>query len=267
MNSKNSNPPVNKREKKLLKRHASPAAKRDLGPPWRVILNVLLIFVLSQAIALFLVEFVAVMFHAQPDNLDSSNIEQFFYVLIAEGLAAYSVVYIVRRRKLSFSSVGLGRKPIWRDLFKAGLGFLAYYLLLTVVSIIVVQIFPNYDKGSQDVGFNTLNTLLDSILAFCALVVFPPIGEEILVRGYLYGGLRQKLKFVPAMLITSLLFGAAHLFTGDSGLLWGAALNTFVLSIVLVYLRENTGALYAGMLVHGLNNAIAFGFHFHALMF
>jgi membrane protease YdiL (CAAX protease family) len=32
--------------------------------------------------------------------------------------------------------------------------------------------------------------------------------------------------------------------------------------MVLVYLRETTGALYAGMLVHALNNLIAFGVHF-----
>jgi membrane protease YdiL (CAAX protease family) len=31
---------------------------------------------------------------------------------------------------------------------------------------------------------------------------------------------------------------------------------------VLCFLRERTGALYAGMLVHMLNNLIAFGVHF-----
>jgi membrane protease YdiL (CAAX protease family) len=83
------------------------------------------------------------------------------------------------------------------------------------------------------------------------------------VRGYLYSGLRSKLKYLPALLITSLLFGAAHLSENDSGLLWSGALDTFLLSVVLVYLRENTGALYAGMLVHMANNVIAFSVHFH----
>jgi membrane protease YdiL (CAAX protease family) len=40
--------------------------------------------------------------------------------------------------------------------------------------------------------------------------------------------------------------------------MWAAAFDTFILSVVLVYLREKTGALYAGMLVHMLNNLLAF---------
>jgi membrane protease YdiL (CAAX protease family) len=70
------------------------------------------------------------------------------------------------------------------------------------------------------------------------------------------------------MLVTSLLFGLAHLQSGDNGaLIWGAALDTFILSLVLVYLRESTGALYAGILIHSLNNLLAFFSHFHALIF
>ncbi|MGH9351096.1 MAG: lysostaphin resistance A-like protein, partial [Terriglobia bacterium] len=90
-----------------------------------------------------------------------------------------------------------------------------------------------------------------------------PLGEETLVRGYLYSGLRKYWRFWPALLFTSLLFGAAHLEFGAGGpLVWAAAIDTFLLSVVLCYLRERTGALYAGILVHMLNNLIAFGVHF-----
>jgi membrane protease YdiL (CAAX protease family) len=66
------------------------------------------------------------------------------------------------------------------------------------------------------------------------------------------------------MVVTSLLFGMAHLQSGENAsLIWSAALDTFVLSLILVYLRETTGALYAGVLVHSLNNLIAFIGHFH----
>ena len=84
------------------------------------------------------------------------------------------------------------------------------------------------------------------------------------MRGYLYTGLRKRWSFVVAGLATSILFGAAHLLTGYSGLLWAAAVDTFVLSIFLVYLREKTGALYAGMGLHALNNVLAFLVYFHS---
>jgi membrane protease YdiL (CAAX protease family) len=70
------------------------------------------------------------------------------------------------------------------------------------------------------------------------------------------------------MLVTSLFFGLAHLQLGNgAAALWAAGLDTFVLSLVLVYLREKSGALYAGMLVHSLNNVVAFSVHFHGIIF
>jgi len=258
-------PKVNKR---LFKWHRTISEPQDFGSPWRVILNVLLIFILSQVVAIFLVG-VGMQLANQPiSELDNSANLQFIYVLLAEGLAVGMVMFILSHRKMSLASIGLGRKPKWPDLLRGIIGFAAFYALLIVATIILNILFPNLDKGTQDVGFNNLNGTTANLIAFVALVILPPLGEEPLVRGYLYSGLRSRLKFIPALVITSILFGAAHLQTGaGSELLWAAAANTFILSAVLVYLREKSGALYAGMLVHMLNNAIAFGVHFHAHLF
>lgn len=251
---------------KLLRRRAEPAEKQTLGPLPLIVANVLVIFIGSQFVALFIVELLLTIFKAS--GVDSSAVAQFIYILLAEGLAASSAIWLVKRRRLPLKTIGLGRRPRASDLLPAAIGFVCFYGLLILVSIIASLLYPDIDKGSQDVGFNSLHGLSDQIFAFVALVILPPLGEEPLVRGYLYSGLRSRWTFWPAMLLTSALFGAAHLLTGaGSGLLWSAALNTFVLSIVLVALRERTGALYAGMLVHALNNAVAFGFHFHGLMF
>ena len=238
--------------------------KTDLGNPFLIVLNVLIIFIISQVFAAFFVQIALSAAHFSSKSISNSAGAEFVYVLLAEGLAAGLVIHIVRRRGLSLGVIGLGRRPRINDLYKAIAGFFAFYALLIVVGAIVSHFYPDLNKGSQDVGFNHLNTTWDTLLAFFALVFLPPLGEETLVRGYLYSGLRQKMKFYPALIITSLFFGAAHLSSGSNGsLLWAAGLNTFVLSVVLVYLRESTGALYAGMLIHGLNNMIAFGFHFH----
>src|SRR3989344_1552365 len=100
---------------------------------------------------------------------------------------------------------------------------------------------------------------VDRLLAFVGLVILPPLAEEILIRGYLYSGLRRSLAFAPAALFTSLLFGLAHLELGAAAApLWIAAINTFVLSLVLVYLREKAGSLWPPIMVHSLNNLVAF---------
>lgn len=253
---------------KLFRPSPQSVKNANFGPPWRVILNVVAIFLVSQLAAVFFIEVFIKLTNNTHLSLDNAPGLQFLYVLLAESLAAGIVFLILRSRKLELASIGLGRKPKLSDFARGLVGFAAFYGLLIIASVILSFIFPDFNKGTQDVGFNNLQGTFGTALAIIALVILPPLGEETLVRGYLYSGLRSKLNFIPAMLITSLLFGAAHLGSGTtSSLLWAAGVNTFVLSVVLVYLRERTGALYAGMLVHMLNNAIAFGVHFHGTIF
>ncbi|HZP55345.1 MAG TPA: CPBP family intramembrane glutamic endopeptidase [Candidatus Saccharimonadales bacterium] len=242
----------------------------SLGSPWQVILVALAIFLFCQFVAAFVLALAEGIIHPHQsvaNALDNSAPVQFFYVLLAEGLAAALTIYIVKKvRGLRLATIGLGRRPMWSDIGNAAGGAIAFYLILVVASFVVNIFAPDINtKETQNVGFNTLNTSLDQILAFSALVFLPPIGEEVLMRGYLYSGLRARWRFIPAMLVTSLLFGVAHLWSGASGeILWIAGIDTFLLSLVLVYMREKTGALYAGMMIHALNNMIAFFVQFHS---
>lgn len=236
----------------------------NLGGPARVIGITVLIFVLSQVIAAALVGLFLSLLHPHASiKFDNSVGGQFFYILIAEGLAALLSIWIVRRRGLGLAIIGLGRRPRWKDLVYAGTGFLAFYAVLIIASVIVSALWPEVNDQKQQLGFNELNTSAAHAIAFISLVLIPPLGEEVLVRGYLFGGLRKVWRFWPAVLVTSSLFGLAHLEFGSGGpLVWAAALDTFLLSVVLCFLREKSGALYAGILVHVLNNLIAFGVHF-----
>jgi len=90
--------------------------------------------------------------------------------------------------------------------------------------------------------------------------VLPPLAEETLFRGFLYTGLRKRWSFVWTTAMVSLLFASLHLFEGSGGLLWIAGIDTFLLSLVLCYLREKTGNLWAGIIIHILKNGLAFIF-------
>lgn len=231
----------------------------NLGGPLRLILTTVLIFLASQVVAALIAEAGLSILHPNGMKLDDSIGAQFVYVALAEGLAAWLVIKIVRRRGLKLSFIGLGRRPDRGDLWRALAGFGAFYLLLIVASVIVNSLSPTITDQKQNLGFTNIGSGTDNILAFISLVLLPPLGEETLIRGYLYSGLRKVWRFMPALVMTSFIFGAAHLEAGSgSPLVWGAAIDTFLLSVVLVYLREKTGALYAGMLVHMLNNLIAF---------
>jgi membrane protease YdiL (CAAX protease family) len=242
-----------------------PQAGKNLGSPVWVLFVTFLIFLASQIIvAPIIVELGHQIFNPHSSlDLDKSIPAQFFFILVAEGAAAWLAVKMVRRRHLSLKAIGLGRRPVVNDLWKALLGFGAFYVLLIIASLIIGALAPDINNEKQNLGFNNIHGNTQNLLALISLVILPPLGEEILVRGYLFSGLRMVARFWPALIITSLFFGAAHLEFGSGGpLVWAAAVDTCLLSIVLCFLRERTGALYAGMLVHMLNNLIAFGVHF-----
>ena len=95
----------------------------------------------------------------------------------------------------------------------------------------------------------------DFIMAFICLVVLAPLCEEIIFRGWLYGKLRFRMPALPAILIVSVLFGIMH---GQ----WNVGVTVFAMSLGMCVLREFTGTIWAGVLLHMIKNGIAFYFLF-----
>lgn len=155
--------------------------------------------------------------------------------------------------------VGLDRLVAWLDIALAPLAFLAYIILTGTLILWAKQIIPGFDiDQAQEVGFENLVGVMDCVLAFVLLVGAAPIAEEVLFRGWLQGKLKSSgLPFILNMLIVSLLFGVAHM-------QWNVGVDTFALSLVLCALREWTGSIWAGILLHMVKNGIAYYFLFIA---
>ncbi len=234
--------------------------------PWsaqRAVLGVILAFFLSQAIGSFvLLAYPQVMGWDQSridEWINSSAGAQFAYVLITEALTLLVLWLFWRKYKSSAvrETLGLHRLPHWKDVGHAILGVLVYLALYMVFFGIINALIPVDTSQNQAVGFDHAKggALL---MAFVSLVILPPIVEEITFRGFLFAGLKRRFGVVAGAILTSLLFAAPHLLTGESSLLWVAAIDTFALSLVLCYLRQKTGSLYAPIVVHALKNSIAF---------
>lgn len=188
-----------------------------------------------------------------------SALPQFIYVVITDVLIVLGIWLILRKRGRTFRYIGL-QKPLLSDALKALLAFVCYIVLVAVVSVVAKLAFPSLDfEQKQQLGFEANKGIVNLLLAGISLVILPPIVEEILCRGYLFTGLRARMKLLPTAILVSLVFAVAHLqFGSNSPLLWVAAIDTFVLSLVLVYLREKTGRLAAPMFLHAYKNLIAF---------
>jgi membrane protease YdiL (CAAX protease family) len=124
----------------------------------------------------------------------------------------------------------------------------------------VSHFIPSFNVNEQQqIGFSNVHGGLPLLMTFVSLVILPPLAEEIMVRGFLYSTLKKAMPALAAVILTSALFASAHLPEGgDAGPLYIAALDTFVLSLVLIYLREKTGSLWASITLHAAKNGIAF---------
>lgn len=231
--------------------------------PWLGVAFVVVVYFLSQVAGAYLLSIYPLLkhwSHAQAvDWVNNSVGAQFLYILLAESLVVGAVYLFVRRHQLGLASIGL-RRPRWSDPLY-GLAALVPYFVLYLLSVAVVKYFvPNLDLNQQQqIGFDNVQGSSALWLTFLSLVILPPIAEEIMVRGLLYSSLRKGLRLVPAVLLTSAIFAAAHLPEGGAaGPLYIAAVDTFVLSLVLIYLREKTAGLWASMTLHATKNGIAY---------
>ena len=154
-------------------------------------------------------------------------------------------------KKSSRDSLGLRGLPTWTDLGLAPIGYIASIILAAGITAIF-NLLPWFNASeAQELGFSHYMMGGERVIAFLLLAVIAPIAEEIIFRGWLYGKLRVKIPKWVAILVTSLVFGLVHM-------QWNVGVTVFAMSVITCSMREITGTIYAGTLVHIINNSVAF---------
>lgn len=242
----------------------SPAVPKVPWNPWSGTVFVILVFLASQFFAVLLVSIwylflKHVLGLSVPADLNNSTFAQFLFVLVTETLSVGSIYWFLRIRNLGLGQIGL-KKPRWIDAGYALAAVVPYYILF----LLTVGVASTFDRSlnvnqAQELGFDSVHGALALTITFLSLVVLPPLAEEVMVRGFLYSSLKKALPTISAAVVASALFALPHLFeSGSGGLLYIAGLDTFVLSVVLIYLREKTGSLWASIGLHAIKNGVAF---------
>lgn len=219
-------------------------------------------FIVAFIAASLLTELTALVLGWSPHStLDALMIRLLVYVVMSAMLVGLPHVLLKHhrhRKSLSTTQMGIGRAPTFRDIGLALAGAVLY-VLLTLVTQYILQMIPGFDAAqSQDLGISTQLVGGELLVAYVVLVVMTPIFEEFIFRGILYGQLRarQMSPWLTAVSV-SVLFGLAH---GQ----WNVGVDVFCLSLVACYLREQTGTIWPGVVIHILKNGIAFWFIFIA---
>ncbi|MEP0806106.1 MAG: CPBP family intramembrane metalloprotease [Chloroflexota bacterium] len=148
----------------------------------------------------------------------------------------------------------------WRRVHPAALGFGGFewsalgigcgllpvaYLLILAHNVLLILL----GVDTQGTRVLELFSQLDSPLWFMLVgVIFAPMVEELFFRGFLFQGFRSQYGWLKGALLSSLIFGAAHL---DPA----AFLPTAILGFLLAYMYHRTNSVWLPILLHVLVNA------------
>jgi membrane protease YdiL (CAAX protease family) len=179
-----------------------------------------------------------------------------FATLAQDGLLIVAALLVARltSRRPAWD-LGLRRFKLSRGLLLAGGAFLAFFVFLVVWQAVLS--IKQSDDLAQELGArdSTFNLVFVAILV--ALVA--PIAEELFFRGFLFGALRGPIGWIPAAVVTGIVFGIIHAGGTDAVFLVPLA----VLGFLLCVLYRRSGSLLPGMGVHAFNNALALGSTLH----
>jgi len=96
------------------------------------------------------------------------------------------------------------------------------------------------------------------------VLIWAPIGEELLYRGYMYGHLREKYGVITANLISSFFFGIRHAthflfllpnYPYVAAMYW--VIHAFIFGVLIAYAYEKSETLYVPMIIHFIFNIVS----------
>jgi uncharacterized protein len=163
-----------------------------------------------------------------------------------------ALLYMIKLRKIPRASVLYFKKPKLGDIGLVFLGYGMYFAVVTVVLILIKAYVPAIDLAQkQELGLQSISGAMLP-LTFVALAILPPLSEEMMFRGFLLSRLRShKLSKWVSAIVVSGLFGLSH---GQVNV----AIDTFVLSMVMIYVLGLRRNLWITVGIHMLKNALAF---------
>lgn len=187
---------------------------------------------------------------------DPSNTVQFLLNMVIVSAGILPILLFLLSTRTSVKELGFLRKPRWKDMSTALVAYVPYIVILLGAFQLLSHFLPEQILNQQqDIGFTQTASLPDLLLVFVALVIITPLFEEMIYRGFVFKGLMRSFGFIPALLVSSLIFALVH---GQLNVM----VDTFLLGLALGYVYHRTGQLWASISLHMIKNAIAFSLLF-----
>lgn len=182
----------------------------------------------------------------------SNMIAAFGLNLIEAAFGAWLFWILLQRHHVGWQAAGFRRFPFLKALVLVVVVWLAFLVAAQVVLTLIAIIVPNFNPAQTQVTeFSGAGSQAEMQLAFIALVIMPPIMEETVFRGLVFPAIANRLGAVWGMILSSAVFAMAHFQPN-------IVVYTFVLGLILCWLYLKFKSTIPGMMLHMLNNGLAF---------
>lgn len=182
----------------------------------------------------------------------TGDITATFVLTLLDALAGLALVaFYLRKYKAGWQMVGWRAFDVWRAAGYLLTIFLAFILFAYLALQLVSLLDPSFNANQPQ-----SNELLDGArtnrhLALIGLVIIPPIIEETIFRGFIFPAISRRWGFWAGAVCSSILFGLAHMQAN-------VGVYTFILGVLLCFMYAKLRSIFPGMLLHMLNNYLAF---------
>ncbi len=194
---------------------------------------------------------IVAIFDPQLDSPAARNAAQLAVALSLIGTALGFAFFDARGKlKQAFGELGLGPRVALGAL---GLAVLAWVAYIVMAGILTPLLQPDQKDVTRELGTNKDELGSVAVAAFL-IVIAAPLSEELFFRGFMFGGLRRSMSIWPAAVISAVVWGSLHLGAGNIGV----AVQLAVFGVILAWLYERSGTLWAPVFAHVINNTIAF---------
>jgi uncharacterized protein len=140
-----------------------------------------------------------------------------------------------------------GLVPFGRSAFKwLVAAFFAYYALAIVYALIFS---PPEEELPKELGAEDSVGL--AIATGVLLIAVAPVAEELFFRGFLYQAFRNSFGIWPGAILSGLVFGVIHFE-------FFKLVQLAILGVILALLFEKTQSLWPPIMLHAINNTLAF---------
>lgn len=184
--------------------------------------------------------------------LESENVKALAAFSVLDAAIMIGLIYLfLRSRNAGWKDLGLRSFSVGQALLYLIVTLVVFFLLAGIAITLVDLLVPSFDAEQPQTNEFTESISEHPHLAMLALVLLPPVIEELVFRGFIFPGLATRMGYVWAAVLSSALFAIAHLQAN-------VGVYTFLLGLILCWLYIKFRSIIPGIALHMANNLMAY---------